>query len=78
MLKRLTSSHIEASRRAERLPGFIIALANTELTYRRMIDQDGDCAVCGAHCSARTTPVFQHKSQDVIFCQICSQTLTDD
>lgn len=77
MLKRLNSWHIEASRRAERLPGFIIALANTELTYQRMLDQDGDCAVCGANCSRQTTPVFQYKSQDVCFCQTCSQALIE-
>ena len=77
MLKRLTSSHIEASRRAERLPGFIIALANTELTYGGMLEQDGYCDVCGAHCSKKTTPIFQYNSQDVCFCMTCSQAIID-
>ena len=77
MLKRLTSWHIEASRRAERLPGYIIALANTELTYRGMLEQDGDCDVCGAHCSRKTTPVFQYKSQDMFFCVTCSQAIIE-
>ena len=78
MLKVLTTRHVEASRRAERLPGYILALANTELVYRRMLDQDCNCDVCGAQCSGQTTPVFQCRSQDVVFCQVCSQELIDD
>ena len=77
MLKLLTTRHVEASRRAKRLPGYILALANTELIYRRMLEQDGSCDVCGAHCFGQTTPVFQYKSQDVVFCQTCSQELIE-
>jgi len=78
MPKHSTTWHVEASRRAERLPGYILVLANNELTYRHMLKQDGECDACGAHCSGQTTPVFQYKSQEVFFCQTCSQALTVD
>ena len=77
MPKHSTTRQVEASRRAERLPGYILALANNELTYWHMLEQDGECDACGAHCSARTSPVFQYKSQDVVFCQTCSQALIE-
>ena len=73
MPKHSTTRESEASRRAERLPGYILALSNNELTYRNMLKQDGECDACGA----RTTPVFQHKSHHVVFCQTCSQALIE-
>jgi hypothetical protein len=40
MPKHSTTRQVEASRRAERLPGYILALANNELTYWHMLEQD--------------------------------------
>ena len=77
MPKYLTTMNLEAARRAERLPGYILALANTELNYQRMLEQDVNCDVCGAHCSRQTTPVFQYQLQELFFCQTCSQALID-
>ena len=67
----------QTDRRADKLPFYILALANNELTSIDTLKQDGKCDVCFARCPRKTTLVYLHNSKEVIFCGICRQELLE-
>ena len=67
----------QADRRADKLPFYILALDNDELTCIGTLKQDGKCDVCFARCPKKTTLVYLHNSREVIFCGICRQELLE-